>query len=197
MQKLTFTKNKKITMKKILLVLLLLLFGCSGTTKQTLNKDSSPEKNTSISDEQKLINLISDENDGVAMKAISILGRQDCASKAVVQKYEDMFRNCKNYSRIEDLLDAIYLYENQIDFLPGLEICLKSANGDTREEAIDIIGGIEEKEAIDALIKALSSKYSIVNEEAQYSLELLTDKEFKSQLQWKTWWKKNRQNFQF
>ena len=184
-------------MKKILLVLLLLLFGCSGTTKQTLKKDSSPEKNTSISNEQKLINLISDEDDEVAMKAISVLGRQDDASKAVVQKYDDMFRNCKNNRRIEDLLDAIYMYNNQIDFLPGLEICLNSTNEDVREEAIDIIGGIEEKEAIDALIKALSNKCSIVIEEAQYSLELLTDKEFKNQLQWKTWWKMNRKNFQF
>ncbi len=184
-------------MKTISIIFLLLLFGCSGTTKQTPEKNPLPGKNTSISDEQKLINQISDENDGVAMKAISILGRQDDASKAVIQKYEDMFRNCKNNSRIEDLLDAIYLYENQIDFLPGLEICLNSANEDIREEAIDIIGGIEEKEAIDALIKALSNKYSNVSEEAQYSLELLTDKEFKSQLQWKTWWKKNRRNFQF
>ncbi len=81
--------------------------------------------------------------------------------------------------------------------MPGLEICLNSANEDIREEAIDIIGGIEEKEAIDALIKALSNKCSIVIEEAQYSLELLTDKEFKNQLQWKTWWKMNRKNFQF
>ena len=184
-------------MKKILFIFLLLLFGCSGTTKQTLKKDSLPEKNTSVSDEQKLINQISDENDKVAMKAIYLLGRQDNASKAVVQKYEDMFRNYKNYDRIEDLLDAIYLYDNQIDFLPGLEICLNSNNEDVREEAIDIIGGIEEKEAIDALIKALSNKYSIVSEEAQYFLELLTDKEFKNQSQWKTWWKKNRKNFQF
>ena len=94
-------------MKKTLLIFLLLLFGCSGTTKQIVKK--SPVD----SNEQKLINQISSENDKVALKAIAILGRQDDASEAVVQKYEYMFRNYKDYNRIEALLDAIYMYNNQ------------------------------------------------------------------------------------
>ena len=125
---------------------------------------------------------MSSENDKIALKAIAILGREEDASKAVIKKYEDMFRNYGDNNRIEALLDQIYLYNNQVDFLPGLEICLNSESEDIREEAIDIIGDIENKKAVDVLIRALSNEHSNVREEAAWGLEMITDKELKVKL---------------
>jgi len=178
-------------MKKISLIFLLLLFGCSGTTKQIIKK--SPVD----SNEQKLINQISSENDKVGLRAIAILGRQDDASEAVVQKYEYMFRNYKDYNRIEALLDAIYMYNNQIDFLAGLKVCLNRENEAIRDQAIDIIGGIEYTEAMDVLIKALSNEDPNVREEAEFALEMHSDEEFKTRSEWEKWWKENRAGFKF
>jgi len=185
-------------MKKISILLLLLLFGCAGTSKQVPTQKTSPVKKADkLSEEQILINQMSSENDKIALKAIAILGRPDDASKVVIKKYEDMFRNYGDNNRIEALLDQIYLYDNQVDFLSGLEICLDSKNKDIRAEAIDIIGDIENKKVVNVLIKALGNEHSNVREEAQYSLEMLSDKEFKSQAEWEKWWKKNREEFQF
>jgi len=185
-------------MKKILIFFILFLFGCAGTSKQiTVKKDPQIENESKLSDEQKLINQMSSEDDRIALRAIAILGRPDDASKAVIEKYEDMFQNYGDNDRIEALLDQIYLYENQVDFLPGLEICLNSESEDIRDEAIDIIGDIEDKKAVDALIRALGNEHSNVREEAQDSLEMTTDKEFKTQIEWQNWWKENRKEFRF
>jgi len=178
-------------MKKILLVFLLVLFGCVGISEQIVKRPPP------VSNEQKLINQISSKNDAIATRAIDTLGRQDKASPAVVKKYEDMFRNYKNNDRIESLLDAIYLYDNQGAFLPGLEICLTRTNEDIRYEAIDIISDIEKKPAVGVLIRALANKYPDVREEAQDALEFITDKEFKSQERWIQWWNNNKKTFKF
>ena len=185
-------------MKKISILLLLLIFGCAGTAKQIAVKKEIPiKKESKLSEEQKLINQMSSENDKVALRAIAILGREENASKAVIEKYEDMFRNYGDNNRIEALLDQIYLYNNQVDFLPGLEVCLNSENKDIREEAVDIINDIENKKAVDVLIKALANEHSNVREEAAWGLEMTTDKEFKSQAEWEKWWKENRKEFRF
>jgi len=177
-------------MKTFTFFFILFLFGCVATSNQTIKTPVNPE-------EQKLINQISSENDQIAQKAINILGRQDNASPAIIKKYEAMFKSCNNYDRIEALLDSVYLYNNQSDFLPGLEICLNSSNEDIRDEAIDIISDIESKKAIDILIEALANPYPDVRDEARDSLETITDKSFDCQPRWKQWWKNNRKNFSF
>lgn len=168
----------------------MLLCGCVSLSNQIIKQEVSPE-------EKKLINQISSPDEETAKKAIYILGRQDRASQPVVKKYEQMFKTYPDFDRLEMLLDAIYTYENQVDFLSGLVICLNSNNEDIREEALDIITDIEDKRAVDVLINALSNPYPDVREEARDALEILSDKSFDCQPRWRQWWEKNRADFQF
>lgn len=94
-------------------------------------------------------------------------------------------------------IEATSWADNVGQVLPALGVCLMHANPDVRSEALDVIADTEDKVAIDILIAHHNSAYADVREGVQDNLELITDKEFKTQAQWQAWWKKARANFTF
>ena len=174
------------------------LSGCTEIFGPFVKDDTGPPKPAAPPlNESQLVRQLRSKDKNIVIKAIKKAGQQDKAPKSVVREFDRLFRENQGRRMREALLDALYGFDNQGAFLPGLALCLNDPNADTREEAIDVIGDIEKKPAVDVLIRNLSNKYPDVRENARDALEILTDKEFKTQAEWQAWWRKNRATFKF
>ena len=187
----------KTVVKITCIILAITLSGCTEILDAFVKDNSDQPKPTPKSDESKLIRQLRSQDKNVVIRAIDELGQQYRASEAVVQEFDRLLRENQGRRMREALLDAIYGFDNQGAFLPGLALCLNDPNADTREDAIDIIADIEKKAAVDVLIENLSNKYPDVRENARDALEMFTDKEFRTQAQWQAWWQRNRATFTF
>ena len=84
------------------------------------------------------------------------------------------------------------------EIIPSLETALLIGDEQVREGALDILEDIADPRSIDVIIEAgLRDRSDRVREAALNSLEWLTEMEFKSYNEAKSWWSANRDSFVF
>ena len=94
-------------------------------------------------------------------------------------------------------IEAVGLADNRAALLPALGACLNQADEDVRNAAMNVVADTESKVAIDLLVAQLGSTFADVRECAQDNLEIITEKEFTSQAQWRAWWTTARATYTF
>jgi hypothetical protein len=84
------------------------------------------------------------------------------------------------------------------EIIPSLETALSIGDEQMRESALDILEDIEDPRSIDAIIESgFKDTSASIREAAFNSLEWLTEMEFRSYEEAKSWWSANRDSFKF
>lgn len=92
----------------------------------------------------------------------------------------------------------IMLYIESPNIIPSLSKAIENPNEDIWETALLTIEDIPDKRTVDVIIeKGLLSENETLREDAMDSLMFLTDEEFETYQEWRQWWDRNRDTYEF
>ena len=167
------------------------IFQPGGSTPTTTTGGSSTE----IS---QLLPKLKSSDEQTVITAVRRLGNIDNGSTEVLNEFRDLLSAPDRSAAVKvEVLDAAYAYDRRAPLLPGLAVCLKNPDEDVRIDACDMIADIEKPLSVDILIDNLDNPYEDMRESCQDYLEFITDKEFTTKAQWKSWWDRSKATFKF
>lgn len=198
-------KSVSFTLFVSLCITMLLVFGGCATDWSSVVSDiftgpaetgTQPTGGTQ-SEIDALLPKLKSSDKNVVISAVERLGDIDNGSTPVLNEFRRLLTEHPSTTVRQAVLDASYAFDRRAPLLPGLAVCLKHPDEDIRIDSCDMIGDIEKPLSIDILIDNLDNPYADVRENCQDNLEFMTDKEFATKAQWKSWWDRNRGTFTF
>jgi len=144
-----------------------------------------------------MVERLRSNNDEVVQATLLDALMDDNVPAALLPEFERVLRQHPHADVRVAAIEIVGAADNRAHLLPALGECLKHADEDVRGAAMTVIADTESKRALDILVAQRGSAFADVRDGAQDNLEIITEKEFTSQAQWRAWWTIARPTFTF